>query len=102
MSALNRDEAARACKTESVILRGLASVGQSTVAQRLNIDESTVSRLKAERLHQLAELLAVLGLKVVPQHMQCYDPAHIEHLQYFARRGMDMPGEPPVLDWSED
>lgn len=83
-------------------MRALASVGQSAVAQRLCVDESTISRLKAERLHQVSEMLSVLGLKVVPAHMQCYDPAHIEHLQYFARRGMDMPGEPPVLDWTED
>ncbi len=79
----------RASKNEQAILKRLASVGQNTLAARLSIDESTISKWKETgRFLQIAQLLSELGLKAVPQEFKCIDPVELDHVMYWARRGM--------------
>ena len=60
------------------------------MAAGLNVDEATVSRWKSEgRFDQLGKLLEVLGLKCVPVTYRCVDAAELDHVLYWARRGMD-------------
>jgi hypothetical protein len=88
-------------KSQTLILQRLASVGQVHVGQALDKSETWVSRWKGEDLESCVALLSALGLKVVPAEHKCYDPAHIEHLQYFAELGMKH--EPtPVLEWEAE
>lgn len=87
-------------KCASNILQRLASVGQKPVADALGTSEATVSRMKGEPLETFSGLLSVLGLKVVPASNRCYSPEHIQHLEYFARLGMQ--NETPALDWSDE
>lgn len=77
MAALSAEQIARARKNQSAILQGLASVGQATVADALGVAESTVSRMKEKDIPDLAKLLAIAGLKVVPTTMRCFDPQKI-------------------------
>lgn len=63
----------------------------------LAVSEATVSRVKSEQLETFSRFLAALGLKTVPAHFKCYDPAHIAHLEYFAKIGLAR--ETPPLEW---
>ena len=90
--ALDDQVRSRARKNHQAILQRLMSQGARHVADKLNIDESTLSRMKGDgRLEQLAELLAVLGLKAVDVCKTCYTPEEIKHMHFYAVRGMTLP-----------
>lgn len=76
-------------KCEAAILRALASVGQKAAGEAIGKSETWVSRWKSEDLKSCADLLAALGVKVVPADHMCYSAEYIAHLHYFAKRGMD-------------
>lgn len=69
------------------IFQALSSVGQNTVAQGLGVSEATVSRMK-EGAPQFAAMLALLGLKVVPVAMKCYDEATLGSILQLAQQRM--------------
>jgi hypothetical protein len=73
MNPVSAQVTERARKNHTLILQRLASVGQSQLAQALGVSESAVSRMKDKELADLSKLLAVLGLKVVPLEMRCFD-----------------------------
>lgn len=82
----------RARKNHQAILNRLMSHGQRTVASRLNVDESTISKMKGDgRLEQLADLLAVLELKAVDIRKTCYSPQEIAAMKFYADKGMRLP-----------
>lgn len=82
-------------KNASTILQRLAEVSQIAVSEAMNVSEATISRMKSEPLESFTVLLAVIGLKVVPATAECYEPAYIEHLRYFAKIGIaNDTGEP--------
>jgi hypothetical protein len=85
-------------KSQSQILRELASRGQKAAGEAIGKSETWVSRFASEQLKTCADLLAVLGLKVVPAEHKCYAPEYIEHLRYFAQIGMAADdGTPPPV-----
>ncbi len=86
---LNPEQEARARKIYSLIVQRLASVGNAPVALAVGCDESTISRMKPEKFLELARILAVLDLKVVPKGMRCFDERDIEAILYQAKRWMD-------------
>lgn len=97
---MKTDERAR--KNESTILKALASLGQSHLAERMGVSESVISRQKSSGdLAKTAEMLAQLGLKVVPESVQCFDPVYVEHLRALAQLGLKSPVQDQVLDWGE-
>lgn len=86
--------------SQTLILQRLSSVGQKPVADALAVSEATISRMKAEGVESFTAFLGCLGLKVVPAENVCYPPEHIEHLEYFAARGMKRAA--PTLDFRDD
>ncbi|MBT2322546.1 hypothetical protein J7E62_09330 [Variovorax paradoxus] len=44
------------------------------MASAMGLSESTVSRIKTERLEEVVLFLAHLGIKCVPADFQCVDP----------------------------
>lgn len=57
----------RSRKNSAVILRAIDAVTAATVAERMGVHDSTVSRFKSQgALNFAARLLAAAGLKVVP------------------------------------
>ena len=94
-------DASRSRKIQTLILQRLASAGQVHVGTAIDKSESWVSRFASEQLKSCADLLTALGLKVVPVELRCYDPAHIDHLQYFAQIGMRSGPAPLKLDFEE-
>lgn len=66
----------RARKTVQLVLQRLQEPGMGiALATSMGVSESTISRIKSERLEEVAQLLAHLGLKVVPAEFKCVDPA---------------------------
>lgn len=101
MAELCSTIAPAARKVASLILQRLASVGQVHAGAAIGKSETWVSRWKGEDLESCATLLAAIGLKVVPTEHKCYDPAHIEHLQYFAQLGLKNGPAMVKLDFEE-
>ena len=82
-------------KSAAEILRGLAKRGQKAVGEALGKSETWVSRWKSADAQTCADLLSVLGLKVVPAENESHSPAYIAHLRYFARIGVAVEQGPP-------
>ena len=101
MAAVCSLDTSVARKSHSAILRGLANVGQVAVGAALNKSETWISRWKSEDSESCALLLAAIGLKTVPAHFKCYDPAHIAHLEYFAKIGLAQETS-PLLEWDAE
>ena len=72
---------------QSQILQSIEATGQSVVANCVGVDASTITRWKEGkgRIESICDLMAVLGLKVVPMDMQCYNPAKVEILWALAK-----------------
>lgn len=78
---INNDEKARILKhlahsSLTLTLQTFAQVGQAEIARALSISDSTVSRIKSERLEEVVNVLAACGLKIVPQDY------HGDHCEY--------------------
>ncbi len=83
-------------KTEAVILQRLASLGQVTVAQRLGISESKVSRFKDKQaghdesfIVECCNFLAALDLKGTPKGYKCYKPDILQAMLTLAKAQME-------------
>ena len=85
MSQLSKDQAAWSRNMQSQVLQALASTGQAVAAEAISVDSSTMTRLKDVHLVKLCNLMAILGLKVVPRNMKCYNPVKVEMLYALAR-----------------
>jgi hypothetical protein len=92
---------ARSRKNCATILKGLASAGQAKAAEAIERDESAVSRMKDKDIPALAKLLAVCGLKVVPEGVKCYDPNFIGAVLYLAKGQLAKLENPTELEWDE-
>ena len=89
----------QAQRNHSAILRGLAQVTQSCVADLIGASEATVSRFKEMGLEQAAALLAACGLKVVPESAQVLDAEYIKALKTMA--GVGLGHEPKSSEWGD-
>ncbi|MGH8381766.1 MAG: CII family transcriptional regulator [Pseudomonas sp.] len=88
-TALNPEQAARARKNLHFILQRVTSVGNAPIALAIGCDEATVSRMRPEKFEQFAQILAVLGLKVVPSEMRCFNERDIEMFIHGSKRWME-------------
>lgn len=86
---LSQEQAARARKNFVLIKQRIESVGNAPVALAVGCDESTICRMKPEKFQQFAEILAVLGLKVVPSEMRCFNERDIEMFIHGSKRWME-------------
>ena len=87
----------RARKSESAILQALAAMGQAELAKAMAVHESTVSRFKESGISTFSTALSHLGLKVVSEGMQCYEPGYVEALKTLAEVGIR--NQAPRLEW---
>lgn len=85
MNPVSSSVAERSRKSHTLALQRLASAGQNTVAEQLQTSEATVSRFVSAELERACQVLAALGLKVVPLEMKCYEPRKIAILMELAR-----------------
>lgn len=77
---------------ESMLLRGLASVGQRTVADAIGGDETLVSRFASgtRGLHigQIGPAFAAMGLKIVPADSVNVPLSELQALRTLARKAL--------------
>ena len=73
----------KAERIQSAVLRQLASTRQSIAAERMGVNESTVSRQK-EELDKFCLLLAAIGLDVSPTDAVVVERAEIAALEGLA------------------
>lgn len=87
MSKLSPEQSAWSRNMQSQILQGIDAVTPTVAADCMGVDVSTISRWKDKdgRIASICDLMAVLGLKVVPMDMQCYNPAKVEILWALAK-----------------
>ncbi len=80
-------------------MQRLASVGQVAVAKGLGVNESTVSRMKDGEISRYSQMLALLGLKVVPVESKCFDEREVAALLFLARERLDNIKTTEELTW---
>jgi hypothetical protein len=75
MAAVSAVPAERARKTVQLVFQRMQDPGTGVaVAAAMGVSEATISRIKNERVEEVALLLACLGLKVVPTEFKCVEP----------------------------
>lgn len=89
----------RAQQAQSMVLQRLAAATQSATATAMGVSESTINRIKTERLEEVLLMLAHLGLKVVPAEFKCVDPEAYAFLTKTHERVMRVQ---PQLIWDVD
>lgn len=97
----SRNLSTRSRKALQLCLQALASYGQAPVAQALGVHESTVSRTK-EQLPNVIALLETIGMKVVPEHVKCFDPKDVDAFLHLARKRMEQIESADCLNWEGD
>lgn len=89
---LSEGQRERARKNLALFLQRLSNIGQTHVAAALGVSDATVHRwTKGEDspLEGLSQAAAVLGLKIVPESMQCYEPRTLDAILELARQRMN-------------
>lgn len=81
-------------------LQALQEPGKAgAVAAAMGVSDSTISRIKTERLEEVVMFLAHLGLKVVTSESRCVDPAAYAFLTNTHQRVML---KAPELIWDQE
>lgn len=89
----------RTQKAVSLVLQRMAEGTQAALAVSMGISESTVNRIKTERLEEVMLMLAHLGLKVVPADYKCVDR---ESYDFLVRSHTRVMAKAPQLIWEAD
>lgn len=91
-----------AAKSRSLFFAELRSQGGANISTILKCSETTVSELSGDKykfnFDNMPELLARMGLKIVPAKFKCYNPEDIERIMHFAKKGMEAMN-PESLEW---
>lgn len=94
---------ARARKYSQAVRNRLQEVGQASVAAACNVDVATVSRWVSEgKFDHFCVALETIGLKVVPGDFKCVKAAELDHVMFWARKGLEAVRSADDLCWPED
>lgn len=97
MSQVSKSPGETARKAMQKVLQRLQEPGKAgSVAVAMGVSDSTISRIKTERMEEVLNLLAHLGLKVVPADYKCVEPAAYAFLTQTHQRVMQLA---PELIW---
>lgn len=88
-TTLNSAQLEMARKYEALILQQLAVIGQRSVANALEVSDSTISRMKNGGIDELCRFLVALELQVVPESSVMSCPERLKALVTLARIGLD-------------
>lgn len=87
MTEVSLSHAERSRKAYSKVLQRMQEPGMGVaLAASLGVSESTVSRIKSEKLEDALNFVYALGYKVVDQAMTCVPQAELDMLQGFYAR----------------
>lgn len=96
---LSPSQTERSRKNYSVLLQRLASIGGGPVALAMGCDETTISRLKSEKLLFFSDLMAALDLKIVPTDARCFRERDIAAYLHMAKLHMEQIEGVHQLEW---
>ena len=100
MASSSATPAERARKGVSLVLQAMQAPGTAqALACSMGTSEATVSRLKNERLEEVALLCAHLGIKWVPANSKCVSPETYAFLTTSHARVMAVA---PELIWESE
>ena len=95
MSKVSTELSASARNDVSRILQALAASKNAEIAEHLNVDASTLSRMKNDKknnglteIESFCELLSCLGLKIVPKDYQSIDKERVAALLVMSKSWM--------------
>lgn len=93
-----RDDIAR--EIETLILQRVARVSQKAIAAEVDCSESTVSRWNDGEYQRWAKVMALLGLRVVPDSAVVVTADYLSALETMARIGLKAERKRPgPLGW---
>lgn len=100
MTASSQSVAETTRKGVQLALQRLQEPGKAgAVAAAMGVSDSTVSRIKTERMEEVVDFLAHLGLKVVPVEFKCVNAEAYAFLTQTHERLMQ---KVPHLIWEQD
>jgi hypothetical protein len=81
----------KARKFASLVRTRAAEVGQASLAASAGVDTATVSRWFSDgRIDQFCAAVEAAGLKIIPAEFRCVRSSEeLEHLMYWAKKGME-------------
>lgn len=99
MTASSPTPLEKARKAHSALLQALQEGGkQGAIAVALGVSDSTVSRIKTEKVEDALNLLYLAGFKLVPADAKCYPADYVTALHTMARMHMTAAKS---LEWDE-
>ena len=100
MDALSHDKDDIAREIETLILQRVARVSQKQIATETGCSESTVSRWNDGEYQRWARVLAILGLRAVPDTAVVVTAEYLSALETMARIGLKAERKRPApLGW---
>ena len=88
MSEVSQDVRESARKIETQLRNALADMGQARVADKMNISESTISRMKDADIEKFALFIAALNLNIVGKDQRVVSATDLQVLRHLAARGL--------------
>lgn len=88
MSEVSQDVRESARKIETLLRNALAEMGQARVADKMNVSESTVSRMKDADIEKFALFMAAINVGVQPPNFRLISETDLRALKHFAARGL--------------
>lgn len=92
MAEVSQDVRESARKIETHLRNALAEMGQARVADKMNVSESTISRLKDGSIENLALFIAALNLNVIGKDQVVISKTDLQVLRHLAARGLPQIG----------
>lgn len=89
-----------ATRNYSVVAKACMAITQKEACRLLGQPESSFSEWKDDHLERAMQVVAALGLKVVPKEDKALPPAEIAAYKVLAKKAMDME-EAPITDFGQ-
>ncbi len=96
MSEVSQDVRESARKIETRMRNALAEMGQARVADKMNVSESTISRMKSDDIEKIALFIAALNCNLVSPDQCVISTADLRSLKHLAARGLPHVGLVPA------
>lgn len=101
MTEVSESVAVNARKIEATVLQALSTSGQRSAAKALGLTDTAVSRLKDGQIAVVSQLLAFLGLKLVPADFKVVDPIRAQAMYTLYEAAISRMSNPADLLWEE-
>lgn len=88
MNEVSPDLRESARKIETLLRNVLADVGQATVADKMGVSESTVSRMKTDDIERISLFVVSLDLRIVASDQRIISASDLQALKQLAARGL--------------